>query len=139
MSKQTLLATGYFSWDAVERRSDRYGSIRLNDEKNASITVDKAMHKLKGKKGNLFAEVLEPIDSPHMGDLVRGLKPSTPELGEIVVLGTGSLFIEHHEVKDDIHDDIGLKPDDDRQNDWLNPKAFYRLHLSKINLFFEEE
>ena len=178
--KRTLLATGYMSWDAVERRSDRYGSIRLNDENGTSIVLDRSMDELEGKEGRLVAEVLIPIKSSHIGDLQRGIVPSTPELGEIVVFGTGSLFIEHrgetvHETAEyeraddrmlailsqvfgnalqvsntgraniqenqekDVYDLIGLRPDDGRTRDWLDPHAFYRLHLSKVNLYFEEQ
>ena len=182
-----LIGTGNFSWDAVERRSDRYGSVRLtNTEDETDVLLDTALDKLEGHKGKLYAEVLEPVKSPHMGDVARGIKCSTPDLGEIVVLGTGELFIEHvgrgpheqgqHERNDDemfeamqamfvqvmggkgrvqlskagnagtkrrpatyVYDLVGLKPDDGREKDWLDPKAFYRLHLSKINLWFEEE
>lgn len=180
---RTLLGTGHFTWDAVERRSDRYGSIRLNDDKDNDILLDVALDALEGKQGRLIAEVLIPVKSPHMGDLHRGFKPSLPERGEIVLLGEGSLFIEHrgraihekaeHERQDDkmmqfieqefvktfgnnirisysgraneqnepepeIYDVVGLKPNDGREKDWLEPRAFYRLHLSKINLYFEE-
>lgn len=175
MSLTTLLGTGNFTWDAVERRSDRYGSVRLCDDNDNPVLLDEALNALEGKYGRLFATVLNPVKSQHMGDLQRGLKPSTPEKGEIVILGEGSLFIEHvglaihekasHERQDDemfkaleqifgnlgfqskldqtepeqeIYDLIGLKPIDDRNTDWLDPRAFYRLHLSKINLFFEE-
>lgn len=184
-----LIGTGNFSWDAVERRSDRYGSVRLtnnDNEQEHDVLLDSALDKLEGHKGKLYAEVLEPVKSPHMGDLARGFKCSTPEKGEIVVLGTGELFIEHrgrgphekagHERGDDemfdailaefermgarmganvivnkggragmkqappteVYDLVGLKPDDGREKDWLDPRAFYRLHLSKINLWFEE-
>jgi len=180
---RTLLATGYFTWDAVERRSDRYGSVRLNDDKDKDVLLDPALDVLEGKQGRLVAEVLIPVRSPHMGDLARGFKPSTPDKGEVVVLGEGSLFIEHrgraiheraeHERQDEkmfqaleqmfaqmagsnvrisrsgraderaepepeVYDVVGLKPDDGRERDWLDPRAFYRLHLSKINLYFEE-
>lgn len=189
--KKTLLATGYFSWDAVERRSDRYGSIRLNDQNNNNVLLNPTHDDLEGNKGRLVAEVLIPVRSPHPGDIVRGIKTSTPELGEVVLLGEGTLFIEHrddsvlheksiHEMNDDkmfeaiesmfggkinfkvrkgklqafrsesdspehsdpppeIYDLVGLRPEDGREKDWLDPHAFYRLHLSKINLFFEED
>lgn len=201
ITNKKLVATGHFSWDAVERRSDRYGSVRLNHRLIESggnpnhVLVDASIDDLEGKYGRLTAEVLIPVDSPHMGDLHRGLRPSTPNQGEVVLLGTGYLFIEHrgkaphekasHEVFDDklmdeslkeiqhavekalkeaqmsgmkimqagpirkvdipgeyegeeIYDLIGLKPNDGRATDWLDPASFYRLHLSKINLYFEE-
>lgn len=199
--KKMLVASGHFSWDAVERRSDRYGSVRLNHELIADsgnsnhVLLDASIDDLEGKYGRLTAEVLLPVDSPHIGDLHRGLRPSTPSQGEVVLLGTGYLFVEHrgkaphekdaYELQDDklmdeslqeiqkavdkalnealmagvkimqagpirkvdisgehedeeIYDLIGLKPKDGRATDWLNPASFYRLHLSKINLYFEE-
>lgn len=82
-----LIGTGNFSWDAVERRSDRYGSVRLtNSEEQTDVLLDAALDKLEGRKGKLYAEVLVPVKSPHMGDLARGIKCSTPNQGEIVVL-----------------------------------------------------
>jgi hypothetical protein len=185
-----LIGTGNFTWDAVERRSDRYGSVRLtngNDDGRTDVLFDSALDNLEGHKGELYAEVLVPVKSPHMGDLARGIKCSTPDKGEIVVLGTGSLFIEHrgrgphekaqHERNDDemftaiiaeferigarmganvildrggragmkkappteVYDIVGLRPDDGREKDWLDPRAYYRLHLSKVNLWFETE
>ena len=181
-----LLGVGDFSWDAIERRSDRYGSIRLtNKDDDTDVLLHPDMDQLEGKRGRLFAEVLYPVRSPHMGDAQRGFKCSTPNKGEIVVLGEGTLFIEHRgravhekveiERQDDemfkameamfanglggmgkvvlsksgnagegpppdpeVYDLIGLRPDDGRKKDWLDPRAFYRLHLSKINLWFEE-
>ena len=172
-----LLGTGNFTWDAVERRTDRYGSVRLtNNANNSNVTIDSKFDALEGKIGILFAEVVTPVKSPHMGDLRRGFKISLPEKGEIVNFGRGELFIEHrgkapHErnmfelldaemmtkmkaafqqmgmkvkgfdtnyEEPEIYDLIGLKPEDGRTKDWLNPQAFYRLHLSKVKLYFEE-
>ena len=177
-----LLGTGNFTWNAIERRSDRYGSVKLTDEfQDSNILLHSDMDRLEGKHGRLFAEVLRPVVSSHIGDTARGLKPSTPNKGEIVILGEGTLFIEHrgiaiHEksemefqdeamfksmeamfagagnqvslsksgnagspdLEEEVYDLIGLKPDDGRETDWLDPKAFYRLHLSLINLWFEE-
>lgn len=174
-----LLGKGEFTWDAVERRSDRYGTVRLT-KGDDNVLLDPRFDELEGRKGVLFAEVTKPVKSPHMGDLARGFFPSLPDVGEIVMLGEGELFIEHrgrqahekamHEFDDDVlmkkmieafksmgvrgmmnvkgmnkldepevYDLVGLKPDDGRTSDWLNPQAFYRLHLSHINLFFEEK
>ena len=175
--KRTLLATGNLTWNSAERRTDRYGSVRLTDAAAGDTDVFLApeMDELEGRQGRLVAEVLEPVDSPHMGDLFRGLSPTTPDLGERVVFGEGELFIEHygraiHEQSEmerqdaallqavaqdiaaqgakirpqpamppEIYDLIGLKPADGREADWMNPEAFYRTHLSKVALYFEED
>jgi hypothetical protein len=78
------------------------------------------------------AEVLETRDSPHMGDVTRGLAPSTPEVGEIFSLGQGTLWVSH----DDGYPVIGLAPDDGRDYDWLNPEWLYRLHNQTVRLTF---
>ena len=172
-----LLGTGNFTWDAIERRSDRYGSVRLTKGNDGNVLINRKFDALEGKHGVLFAEVIKPVKSPHMGDLQRGFKVSLPEVGEVVLFGQGELFIEHrgeiHEKggfersddefmeklqeafqrmgmstkglgidkleKPEVYDLVGLKPDDGRTTDWLNPRSFYRLHLSKINLYFEEK
>jgi hypothetical protein len=179
-----FLGTGNFTWNSVERRSDRYGSVRLvndhipEDNPEHNILIDPELDRLEGKFGILFAEVVEPIESQHIGDIFRGFSPSLPKLGEIVVLGEGELFIEHngkiHEKSEfektdeksmqtvmqafaklgikcgnvdenmdlppsKVYDLIGLKPNDGRKKDWLNPKSFYRLHQSKVNLYFQEK
>ncbi len=167
-----LLSKGNLTWNADERRTDRYGSVRLNND-NKPVLVEPKCDELEGKLGRLIAVVIEPVKSPHMGDLFRGFKPSTPEIGEEVSFGEGELFIEHygqaphekgeHEILDDkmsetiknafenmgipvvespetkpeVYDLIGLKPADGRTTDWLNPKSFYRTHLSKVELYFE--
>ncbi len=183
---RVLIGTGHFTWDAVERRTDRYGSVRLKTDKDKNVLFDTALDKLEGKRGRLVAEVLIPVKSSHPGDIARGIKPSTPDKGENVVLGHGELFIEHrgqaehekaaHERADDemheamnqafakmgikvklsksgqagnplklreppaeVYDLVGLKPANGRETDWLFPRSFYRLHMSKVNLYFEEE
>ena len=171
-----LLGRGEFTWDSVERRTDRYGTVRLTKGED-NVLIDPKFNALEGKEGILFAEVIKPVKSPHMGDLARGFFPSMPDVGEIVVLGKGTLFIEHrgrevhekaaHEFLDDelmdkmmkafksmgvkvgrgsksydqpeVYDLVGLKPDDGRTTDWLNPRSFYCLHLSHVKLFFEEK
>lgn len=187
MGQKHLIGTGDFTWDSVERRSDRYGTVRLthNDKEGEehNVLFDPALDALEGKKGRLYAEVLKPVRSPHMGDLARGIRPTTPDKGEIVVFGEGELFIEHRgrtkheqsqvEREDDemfdainneitaafaklgakvvyknpappqaepeeVYDLVGLKPDDGRNTDWLNPRSFYRVHLSQVNIWFEE-
>jgi len=182
-NKRILLGIGDLVWDAVERQTDRYGTVRLTNQevKNGpehDILIDRKHDEHQGKKGKLIAKVIWPVKSPHMGDLHRGLRPQTPKLFEEVLFGEGFLFIEHrgqdgpheqgfHEkaaqemweavekdakaqgmrvTKDPqavprpdeaVYDLIGLSPEDNRKKDWLDPKAFYKTHLSKVELYFE--
>jgi len=79
--------------------------------------------------GTLIAIVKETRPSGHVGDFFRGLQPSTPKIGERIELGTGTIFYDDHET-------IGLRPDDGRDRDWLDPRKLYRLHDQTVELYF---
>lgn len=116
------------SWPPPERRSDRYGLVGLS--KNPMEDFAKLTGKIPVKQhGRLVAVVLETRDSHHIGDLFRGIFPSTPNVGDRISLGEGTLFTEEHCV--------GLKPDDGRYNDWLNPYNLYRAHDQTVRLIFK--
>lgn len=114
MSEPIVLGTGRLSWNADERRTDRYGSVRLHsaDPEGADdVLLTPEADALEGTYGELVARVVGPADSPHVGDWARGFRPSRPDAGETRVLGTGHLFVEHvgrgvphepgeHELKD---------------------------------------
>lgn len=176
MRNATLIGKGHLTWNADERRTDRYGSVRLANEEDKEphdILIDQQHHALEGVYGKLVAKVTKPVKSPHMGDMFRGLTPSTPDLNEEVTFGEGYFFIERkgeappepakHQIIDKdlmkyveqafqsagvkvthdpqpehepVYDIIGLKPHDQRDTDWLDPKAFYRTHLSEVELYF---
>ncbi len=91
---------------------------------------------LTGRRGELVAEVLETRESTHIGDWARGLGPETPEVGERLVLGQGTAFVE---VAFDDADSIGLRPDDGRDEDWLDPGMLYRAHEQTVKLIFVPE
>lgn len=178
MAKGTIhhLATGVLTWHAVERRSDRYGTIYLTSMKSGEyILFDSGVDKLESKYGILFAKVVFPVVSHHVGDLRRKIYPSLPSLGEVVTLGVGELFVEHvgrapreksaieladeelmavfakkieamgGEIcpnamapEDEIYDLLGVHPREERKNDWMDPKALYRVHSSGVELHFQE-
>lgn len=87
-----LLGTGELDWSAEERRSDRYGAVGLFSGEE-SIRLEPAKS-LQGKHGKLFAKVIETCESHHCGDFHRGIFPSTPDAGECLPLGEGTLFVE---------------------------------------------
>lgn len=80
-----IKATGIFSWPGEERRSDRYGMIGLwphNCDETATVTITlptRDLIRLSGSTVTITARVLETRDSGHIGDLFRGICPSTPE------------------------------------------------------------
>ena len=145
--KRTLLISGHLFWPSVEWRSDRYGCVMMNDAAGKDLLLDRALDALAGRKGKLVAKVTKPVESKHIGDLVRCIFPSLPNAGEVVVLGDGTLFIEHF-FRDprkasawklgEVYDVVGLKPSDRREHDWLDPHCLYRLIASEVNLFFDQ-
>lgn len=130
------LATGWLQWPSKERRSDRYGTVRLykfDPNENETSFAEYSDLPL-GKYGRLIAEVIEAQESSHVGDLFRGLFPQTPEIGDCMELGEGTLFTE----ADEWSQVVGLRPLEERGSDWLNPEVLYRLHDQRVRLFFEE-
>jgi hypothetical protein len=127
-----VVGEGRLSWFGEERRSDRYGSVILMldgdsmTEFSGYVEFDQA---LAGQRGSLVVEVLETRESTHIGDLFRGFFPSTPQVGEVIRLGSGAVFVEPGEIST-----IGLLPDDHRTSDWLDPQALYRAHEQTVRL-----
>jgi hypothetical protein len=132
------LGEGRLTWPRGERVSDRYGTVCLMVDGDsltpttAYITLD---HGIDGQRGTLIAEVIETRESTHIGDLFRGIFPVTPEVGERITLGTGTVFF----ARDFDADQIGLRPDDGRDSDWLDPNALYRAHEQTVRLMFETD
>lgn len=135
MMKKILLGKGVLNWDRVERQSDRYGSVRLFvelDSKKGGVKLNK---EAEGKHGQLIAIVEETRQSSHIGDLFHGFRPSTPNVGDEIILGEGKLFFDH--LYSEELDDVGVKPvDADKTTFWLEPKALYRVHEQTVSLYF---
>ncbi len=131
-----VLGTGVLTWARGERVSDRYGSVFLMPEGQDSLNhgdpfVD--LTRVDGH-GRLIAEVLKTRQSTHIGDFFRGLSPSTPEVGDRLILGEGTLWF----LAEDFGDTVGLFPDDDRELDWLDPHVLYQVHEQTVKLSFEQ-
>jgi hypothetical protein len=152
-----ILGEGVLTWARHERVTDRYGTVGLMTEGHAhadlvaqgmteqQATVNAYLHSNptwldvhtvpEGTRGTLQVRVIRTRQSGHIGDLFRGLSPTTPEVGEVIVLGTGTVF--HDGDGDGIY--IGLRPDDGRDADWLDPEALYRAHEQTVELQFLPE
>ena len=127
----TTLGQGVLNWSRYERIGDRYGAVHL------STTLDSEEYATwedapAGTRGTLIARILQTRQSRHIGDIFRGISPSTPEVGEEIALGTGTLFTE----MDDGVPRIGVMPDDGRETDWMDPRALYRCHSQTVRLEF---
>jgi hypothetical protein len=131
------LGVGRLTWSASERVHDRYGTVWLMPDVDGcdsltlgwvpAVRLDRA---LRGQRGQLRAEVLATRRSTHVGDLTHGWQPTTPAVGEVVVLGAGELFFEPGW-------EVGLRPGDGRATFWLDPRALYRVHEQTVRLWFE--
>lgn len=127
------IGRGVASWPRAERISDRYGLVGLTATPDGVGWVPLPADLPLGRRGRLIATVLETRRSPHIGDLFRGIVPSTPSVGDVIVLGTGDLF----QCRDSDGECVGLNPSDGRKSDWLDPHALYRIHEQTVLLAFE--
>lgn len=149
MVTSILIGRGILNWHANERVSDRYGAVHLARRippKGQETTADAYIvipKEVEDQHGRLYAIVVETRASYHVGDMVRGFYPSTPQLGDRIELGIGTLFRgkcfsrSYPEEEQDPIPTIGLHPDDGRKHDWLNPASLYKLHCQTVDLFFE--
>lgn len=134
-----LIGTGRLTWARNERVSDRYGSVRLmrsGDSRSTNVEwlplVIKPEH--LNRPAQLTAVIIETRQSTHIGDLFRGIFPSTPAVGEVIKLGEGLLFAE----RDRDGDLVGLIPLDGRADSWLDVEALYRCHEQTVELYYTE-
>lgn len=136
------IGTGRLNWPRGERITDRYGLVSLYDRRWSVMLDRDDVESFDGRRGRLVATVVETRESSHIGDLFRGIAASTPEVGDRLVLGEGTVFIEPIRDNDKTIAGygIGLRPDDDeRGHDWLDPEVLYRIHDQTVLLRFEED
>ncbi len=132
------LGTGQLSWMGSERRTDRYGTVALWEDATPYRDDSSLLLKtnsLTGKHGKLVATVLETRKSSHIGDLFHGYTPGSAEVGKTYQLGVGTLFEEEQYGSRT----VGLKPDDGRNEFWLDPKQLYIVHQQTVRLVFIED
>lgn len=127
------LGEGFLNWHRAERITDRYGAIMLfkdaNPEDDANTIALTSVE--ESTYGELFVVIKETRESHHIGDWARGLYPSTPKQGSRLSLGKGTLFFDEH-------NQVGLKPTDGRDHDWLNPRNLYKAHEQLVELYFRK-
>lgn len=127
-----LLGTGVLSWHPDERRIDRYGTVHLNstpdDTAFTPVLFDAAP---VGTHGQLVAVIVATRPSFHLGDHARGLGSQPATVGAEITLGAGTLFVQESEFG---HAEIGVRPDDGRDDAWLDPAALYRCHGQVVRL-----
>lgn len=123
------IGTGVLGWDSYERRSDRYGYVNLFASPDDGCEKKVELVEVKTSDfGQLVAVVKETRKSNHIGDIFHGVYPETPEVGQRIVLGEGTLISHKHAV--------GIKPRKKRSTWWLDIKALYKAHHQTVTLFF---
>ena len=137
-----VIGEGVLTWHPHERISDRYGTVFLmtggDSQHEPAGYVPVPDGAPVGLPGRLVAEVQATRQSTHIGDLFRGLRPETPEVGERILLGEGRLFCQMVDREEGI-EAVGCAPNDDRDHDWLDPRALYRAHEQTVRLVFEDD
>jgi hypothetical protein len=134
-SSAHAIGTGVLSWNKYERVFDRYGTLKLFTDVNEEDTVD-LCRELAGKNGHLMARVKITRDSYHIGDLSHGVFPVTPNVNDVILLGTGTLFFE---IDEDGGENVGVIPLNSNSNQWMNIYSLYRVHYQTVTLFFEQK
>lgn len=138
-----LIGKGILTWDGKERRTDRYGSIVLdNTNYDGNVNVEPSLDMntvadLDGKKVKLTAVIVESRESGHIGDMFHGIFPSMPDVGERIEIGVGILGSESV-VFGAEGTALTLEPNDGRPTWWIDPHVLYRLHDQTIELYAEE-
>jgi hypothetical protein len=130
-----LLGRGVLSWDADERQSDRYGTVRLFRHHRPHAPFVTIAGAPVGTIGDLLVRVIETRKSNHVGDVFRKIYPIMPEAGEQIILGVG--ILARHACEPDYV--VGVIPLGERDKDWLKPKALYRAHDQTVDLIFRTD
>ncbi len=139
--KNDPVAYGIFTWDSQERRSNRYGSILVantnynQDAPTASGCDVERLDKLRHKRVRITCEVVAIRASGHAGDRFLGIMPTTPNVGEVIELGVGTLDCQDGF---DGSPEISLRPNDGRKQFWIDPRILYRLHDQTVRVYIEE-
>lgn len=136
---RVLIGTGILTWSAHERRSDRYGYVNLL-KYGDSLSPHKYIvikHQNDGQHGKLIAVVRQTRESTHIGDLFHGIFPRTPEVGQEIILGEGTMSYIDDTDEDQKFTKIGLIPDDGRNTQWFDMRALYDCHEQTVDLYFE--
>lgn len=125
------LGQGELTWPSAERVSDRYGAVCFSYPGWMDLPL---AEKADGQRGTLKAKVLESRVSGHIGDLFRGVYPTQPAVGEVVILGTGTFRVAPNQWGGHV---LMCEPDEPRDQDWYNIHSLYRCHEQTVELWLE--
>ncbi|MEK9196233.1 MAG: hypothetical protein AAB914_02580, partial [Patescibacteria group bacterium] len=103
---------------ARPKASTGKGSITRQDE-DPTAELATFRNAPVGTIGRLLVRVLATRESYHVGDGERIIKPTTPEVDEVIILGEGELFAEMADYNDAFINSIGVRPEDGRETDLM--------------------
>ena len=130
LDSAVMLGEGVLVWKKLEQVQDRYGTVTLlqstSDERD---TVKFRSEGMSGKTGTLIAQIVATRPCPAEADWFRQIWHVAPNEGELIGLGTGTCFFEGDSA-------VGVKPDQDRDIDWMNPYALHRCSCQSVRLYF---
>lgn len=140
-----LFGAGIVTWDSEERKSKRYGHFYLSNkdykekETFPNWLDTENLVALDGSKVTIYCKVLESRKSGHIGDLFLSyggnfVRPKQPQVNDLINVGTGYLHLET--AKEGLV--FGLKPDDGREQLWIDPLKLYEIHDQTVELWIEE-
>lgn len=121
-----MLGRGTLFWNPMERIKTRYGSVVLSPKGIKTNIAKKFINKFVKIK----CVVTKTRYCDHIGDLNLKIKPSIPNIGESIDIGTGYFYYDL--------DTIVLVPLDDREVFWLDPRKLYRLVGQDVVAYIEE-
>lgn len=140
-----IVGVGHLTWEMIERRSGRYGTVYLThptesgdggasaqDDSDVNGFVKMPMD-IRGY-GKLTARVISPRESDHVGDQIRGFYPSLPNENEEIILGEGMAYYDEGIGGVAC---FGVQPLDGRHQFWLSPESVFRCHSSVVELSWE--
>lgn len=129
-----VIGTGELHSQSIERYTDRYGAVHLNDPVGKTLTIDTS---LVGTRGRLVAVFQSRRPSVYSGDLGAeyGLNREIAR-GTEIELGSGTLFVEPSRFGDT---EVGVKPDDGRTENWLDRGALLNCRGQVVRLELHPE
>lgn len=119
---------GALGWHDKEYISSRFGYITLSGNNNF---IDKDIIIAEEiELGNLYGHVVS-IGKSNLIDYDENVKKKSPLVGDIVLLGQGTLV---YSAEDNT---VGLFPSHGLNDYWMNPHSLYKLHSQTIELYIE--
>ena len=134
MIKKIKIGTGVLGWVQSEFTNNRFGTITLKEKDGPKNAAQREIvEKYNGHEGILVVQILENRKPTLSMNLLLGLSPKNPPIGNFVELGRGTLFYELDNYTDFT---VGLSPEDDRKSLWLDAKSLYQCHGQIVDLWF---